>query len=669
MSLRTRINCYTAWVNFRLLEYDVNLNNVISDILQGSNLKLLVNSMVGYPPKRLASLDDLTQNQVITRVEWAVKELKSINVIPAKSEIDGRLFAMRSSDQIFNLLGLLVQHDIQFLWDRQEFLRLRDNNKLCEVPLKWVPDQVPTRTLKANPTTQIDEDDAMLMGFGNTVAAQHSVEYEPIPEDFERYSGQQICLNYKPVQKRMKKRLSPEKAMLEILQGQFNCTEEGKALGRIVRDRSRHSIKSLRDMTNSQAFCALINTFIPDTFSNEILLRDRWAFNLALKTFEKMTHLQSPVTAEDLSNYDNQCFCAYLCTFFMLMYKFKQCQSVVRRLGEVKMMIRRAELEIGKNPAPTVDEYGLPIKTPTSQPQNEAKSHWAHVLKSCQDELESLGKLYDVSWCENWVKHVGEVQNQTRQIIRNKMKDRFDVIIVPQNMSVSELVTSLNLNLSITKCHGFAQLYSKELVAVDKKIVVRNHKTGEFLDDFSGSSKDDFSIRKFLGYNSGIMVEINPEKHPKYDIFVEVPTLSKMLRAGSEYLYMVFPGGMGLYENMLQKAVKNGEFEMVRKFVVFFNSNSYVNSRDPNTGSDRLSISPIMLFHFGERLVKVESLERSFIETPTAEIKPCIIIHYTDYERGCEGSTRVTMGMMHWEFFLALIDIEEHFPVNLGALQ
>ena len=63
-----------------------------------------------------------------------------------------------------------------------------------------------------------------------------------------------------------------------------------------------------------------------------------------------------------------------------------------------------------------------------------------------------------------------------------------------------------------------------------------------------------------------------------------------MLRAGSEYLYMVFPGGMGLYENMLQKAVKNGEFEMVRKFVVFFNSNSYVNSRDPNTGSDRLSM-------------------------------------------------------------------------------
>ena len=72
--------------------------------------------------------------------------------------------------------------------------------------------------------------------------------------------------------------------------------------GMVCKKKNNHvvftGIKSLRDMTNSQAFCALINTFIPDTFSNEILLRDRWAFNLALKTFEKMTHLQSPVTAE-----------------------------------------------------------------------------------------------------------------------------------------------------------------------------------------------------------------------------------------------------------------------------------------------------------------------------------------------------------------------------------
>ena len=76
-----------------------------------------------------------------------------------------------------------------------------------------------------------------------------------------------------------------------------------------------------------------------------------------------------------------------------------------------------------------------------------------------------------------------------------------------------------------------------------------------------------------------------------------------------------------------------------------------------------------MLFNFGNRLVKVESLGRSFTETPTGEIEACIIIHYTDYERECKGTTRITFGMTHWEFFLALIDIEEHYPVNLGALQ
>ena len=107
---------------------------------------------------------------------------------------------------------------------------MNDNNKICEVPFKWVPDQIASRTLK-KPTMEIDVDDAMLMGFGNTVAAMNTVEYEPIPDDFERYSGQKICLAYKSAAKRNKKPPSTEKCLLEMLQNQFNCTDEGKALG------------------------------------------------------------------------------------------------------------------------------------------------------------------------------------------------------------------------------------------------------------------------------------------------------------------------------------------------------------------------------------------------------------------------------------------------------
>ena len=197
--------------------------------------------------------------------------------------------------------------------------------------------------------------------------------------------------------------------------------------------------------------------------------------------------------------------------------------------------------------------------------------------------------MYDIEWCENWVKHVAAVQKQTRQLIHNKMKTRFETILVPQNMAVSELVDSLGINLSLTRCNGFSKLTEKEMIPTDKKVVVRITKTGEFLDDYSGASKNSFSIRKFLGYSTSIMSEMKPEKHPKYDLFVEVGSMSKMLKAGSEYIYLAFPGGMGIYENMLQKAVKNGELEMVRKLVVFFNSRNFVNCVDPTTGDEMIS--------------------------------------------------------------------------------
>ena len=61
-----------------------------------------------------------------------------------------------------------------------------------------------------------------------------------------------------------------------------------------------------------------------------------------------------------------------------------------------------------------------------------------------------------------------------------------------------------------------------------------------------------------------------------------------------------------------------------------------------------------MLFHFADQLVKVEPLQISFTKKPREEIKPCITIHYTENECGCGGSTRVTMGMMHWEVFLVI---------------
>ena len=70
-----------------------------------------------------------------------------------------------------------------------------------------------------------------------------------------------------------------------------------------------------------------------------------------------------------------------------------------------------------------------------SYESSEAAKYWKGILEATQIEKVHLKQMYDIEWCENWVKHVAAVQKQTRQLIRNKMKTRFETILVPQNMT------------------------------------------------------------------------------------------------------------------------------------------------------------------------------------------------------------------------------------------
>lgn len=57
MSLRTKIRSFTAWVNMRLMSYDQLLNNCLMDLLTGTHMKYLIESMTGTNIKRLESFD------------------------------------------------------------------------------------------------------------------------------------------------------------------------------------------------------------------------------------------------------------------------------------------------------------------------------------------------------------------------------------------------------------------------------------------------------------------------------------------------------------------------------------------------------------------------------------------------------------------------------------
>lgn len=57
MSLRTKINGFTAWVNLRLTPYNQLLNNVLMDLLSGTHMKFFVESFTGRDLKRLENMD------------------------------------------------------------------------------------------------------------------------------------------------------------------------------------------------------------------------------------------------------------------------------------------------------------------------------------------------------------------------------------------------------------------------------------------------------------------------------------------------------------------------------------------------------------------------------------------------------------------------------------
>ena len=57
--------------------------------------------------------------------------------------------------------------------------------------------------------------------------------------------------------------------------------------------------QSVDDLGDSRVLCALLNSFIPNLFTTEVLLNDRWTMNLVLRTMEKMFYIDTPLDSED----------------------------------------------------------------------------------------------------------------------------------------------------------------------------------------------------------------------------------------------------------------------------------------------------------------------------------------------------------------------------------
>uniref|UniRef100_A0A2C9LNI7 Calponin-homology (CH) domain-containing protein n=1 Tax=Biomphalaria glabrata TaxID=6526 RepID=A0A2C9LNI7_BIOGL len=96
--------------------------------------------------------------------------------------------------------------------------------------------------------------------------------------------------NFKAKKLEKEKYPEPEACILEIVNSQLKKTNEGK----------RIFCSCLDDLVDSRILCALLNSFVPDTFITKLLLNDRWTVNLVLKTAEKMFYIDTPFDSEDL---------------------------------------------------------------------------------------------------------------------------------------------------------------------------------------------------------------------------------------------------------------------------------------------------------------------------------------------------------------------------------
>ena len=88
----SRIHGFTSWINMRLLPFEQGLNNVLSDLMKGTNMKMLLQSVTGTTTEKIQSFEKLSPEQIRTRCEWAVTHLKEQYVLFPLREEEKLLF-------------------------------------------------------------------------------------------------------------------------------------------------------------------------------------------------------------------------------------------------------------------------------------------------------------------------------------------------------------------------------------------------------------------------------------------------------------------------------------------------------------------------------------------------------------------------------------------------
>ncbi|KAL9965899.1 hypothetical protein ACROYT_G029757 [Oculina patagonica] len=428
----------------------------------------------------------------------------------------------------------------------------------------WTPPPPPPKT----PTHKTEK--SMLSGFGSRSLIQTPIGTPELPSPSPTSTAKSDDM----VTKRHRSRNypSPEYCILDMVNAHLKMNREGRKLTR--------GVLSLSDLTDSRVLCALVNSFVPETFTTEVLLNDRWTINLALTTANQMFKSSNPFDSQDLVEGDIMSVCCYFGFFFMSGYKYRQSRAVLKRLDELNVLKIGIKDEMEQFPSLITNVKDL-----------KRKKELENLISVYDEEIQFLEQNYDIVKCNIWMRQVAEIQNKCRAMVAEKIVQRFDVVKVPRNTTINDLAVDMIVNLSLTCGTGFYSSKMHETVWKGRKLVLRDKETGEFFDDFSGNTDQKGTVRQMLGLEEEQVVEISGD-NAKYEIYFESSSRNKTLKAGSWFLYQIFPGTTLQCQRLLFKAAKTGELDTVQKLVAFFYSDkNFIKSKEHGSGNTALHMA------------------------------------------------------------------------------
>ncbi|PAA55755.1 hypothetical protein BOX15_Mlig030254g2 [Macrostomum lignano] len=619
MSLSSRICGFTAWVNLRLQHSDLMLSNVLMDLMSGMYMRNLIESLTGSEFKNLGdTFDRLTQQQKVTRSEWVVKELKRWRIVPDSYQMDFKLFAARNSEEVFELLWELVSHDIWFLWERMEFLQHPEAAVLTQCVFTWIPD--PIDVTKQKKKFKVTKN--VLGGFGASSMksqmlkeAGANAEVSDQPDDYEPFPGSELMKKYKSRAAPGAKIPKALDCMFQIVKGHLRMTPEGRAL----------RLWKLGDLADTRVICALGNALFPNQFNSEVLLNDRWSLDLVLETMEKIFHFEGCFKAKNLVEGDNRAIAAYFCCFLMAAYKFRQQQMVVLRLEQLKAQTRDAYTDIE-----FLCEQGLG--------DSVEKEKLDKLIQAFQAEKAAIESRFNVAECRDNLNFAQDTLKEMQGKIRDKLKDRFEIVQAPRDMTLNQMCISLMINLSLSNGAAFCKLLDPELILENRRIVLQSKKNGEFYDDFT--RKTEVTVRQMLRQPSRDSILLDPAEHPQFDIYVECQSKNSLIGVGESVLYQVFPGTLEIWQNGLLKHAKEGNYHAIQKLITFFSFvPDFINYREPGSLNTALHYA----CRYGQLRVALQLLQ-NFADIDARNVHKCTPLFLAVES----GNRRVCQLLIEW---------------------